>query len=198
MIGNRSRLQQRNRQSLHRLSGFTLIELLIVIAIIALLATLIIVRVSSATVQSKDARRLADFKQIQSALDLYYNDHGYYPQVNSAISTSPTGSWASLETALEDYISPRLPKDPDNSTNVLSYRYDADSGDGYQTYGMMMSLQYSGNGHLASDDGGYYDFGNGSYYEIGRQPTLCMEEYSGTGRDWWAGGSGSVCNGGTP
>ena len=59
--------------------GFTLIELLIVIAIIGLLATVILLALSSARVKARDAKRQADMHQLANALELYYQDHGSYP-----------------------------------------------------------------------------------------------------------------------
>jgi len=70
--------------------GFTLIELLVVVAIIGLLATLSIVALNNARARARDARRVADVKQIQTALELYYNDQGQYPgsvTIGSAIAT---------------------------------------------------------------------------------------------------------------
>lgn len=59
--------------------GFTLIELLVVIAIIALLSTLAVVALGSARQKSRDAKRLSDIKQIQTALELYFTDQNGYP-----------------------------------------------------------------------------------------------------------------------
>ena len=59
--------------------GFTLIELLVVIAIIGLLSTLAVVALNNARQKSRDARRISDVKQIQTALELYMNDRGSYP-----------------------------------------------------------------------------------------------------------------------
>ncbi|MFA6514572.1 MAG: prepilin-type N-terminal cleavage/methylation domain-containing protein, partial [Patescibacteria group bacterium] len=64
--------------------GFTLIELLVVIAIIGLLSTLSILALNSARARARDAKRIADVKQIQTALELYYNDTGDYPLTASA------------------------------------------------------------------------------------------------------------------
>lgn len=66
--------------------GFTLIELLVVIAIIGLLSTLAVVSLNNARQKSRDAKRLSDIKQIQTALELYYNDANGYP--GSAAVTS--------------------------------------------------------------------------------------------------------------
>lgn len=64
--------------------GFTLIELLVVIAIIGLLSTLAVVALSSARTKSRDAKRLSDLKQVQTALELYFTDNNGYPSGSSA------------------------------------------------------------------------------------------------------------------
>jgi len=65
--------------------GFTLIELLVVIAIIGLLSTLAVVALNNARQKSRDARRVADIKQMQTAFELYYNDFGVYPTAPAAL-----------------------------------------------------------------------------------------------------------------
>src|SRR5574344_649626 len=68
--------------------GFTLIELLVVIAIIGILATLAIVSLTTARSSSRDAKRIADLKQLQTALELYYNDYGSYPTALSDLAST--------------------------------------------------------------------------------------------------------------
>ncbi len=64
--------------------GFTIIELLVVIAIIGLLATISMVALNGARKKSRDAKRLADIKQYQTALEMYFNDNNKYPITNHA------------------------------------------------------------------------------------------------------------------
>ena len=68
-------------------AGFTLIELLVVIAIIGLLASVILASLDSARVKSRDARRVADIREIQQALSLYATKNTYFPATLSSLVT---------------------------------------------------------------------------------------------------------------
>lgn len=78
--------------------GFTLIELLVVIAIIGLLASVVLLALNSARAKSRDAKRLADVRQIASALELMFNDKSAYP--TSGVG-SCTGAGADGTVALD-------------------------------------------------------------------------------------------------
>lgn len=70
--------------------GFTLIELLVVIAIIGMLSSVVLASLNSAREKSRDARRLADIKQIQTALEMKADDTSpfMYPNETSDTITS--------------------------------------------------------------------------------------------------------------
>ena len=77
--------------------AFTLIELLVIIAIIGILATLAVVALQQARSRARDSKRVADMKQIQTALELFYNENNRYPSeeefiFGEALISSSTGS----------------------------------------------------------------------------------------------------------
>ncbi|TSC67031.1 MAG: general secretion pathway protein G, partial [Parcubacteria group bacterium Gr01-1014_72] len=65
--------------------GFTLIELLVVIAIIGILSSVVLASLNSTRTRARDARRVADIKQIQVALELYFDTNGEYPDTVLAL-----------------------------------------------------------------------------------------------------------------
>lgn len=113
--------------------AFTLIELLVVVAIIGLLSSVVLASLNTARMKGRDARRIADLSQIRTALELFYNDNGYYPRsdcgwdCNGYRYSYISVSWDSLATDLAPYIT--LSKDPVNSScspwnpNCFSYAY---------------------------------------------------------------------------
>lgn len=70
--------------------GFTLIELLVIIAIIALLSSIVLVSLNSARMKARDTRRKIDLHSLVTALALYTNDRGgNLPLSNQCGSSRP-------------------------------------------------------------------------------------------------------------
>lgn len=99
--------------------AFTLIELLVVIAIIGLLSTLSIIALNSARAKARDAKRISDVKQMQVALEMYYNDMANYPETASGGDMIGTGS----STFLRVVPTPPTPYDGAicNSSSTTGY-----------------------------------------------------------------------------
>jgi prepilin-type N-terminal cleavage/methylation domain-containing protein len=60
--------------------AFTLIELLVVISIIGLLSSIVLSALQTARVKGYDGRRFTDLRNMEQALDSYYQDNGHYPE----------------------------------------------------------------------------------------------------------------------
>jgi prepilin-type N-terminal cleavage/methylation domain-containing protein len=59
--------------------GFTLIELLVVISIIGLLSSIVMAALSDARAKARDAANIRSLIETRTALQMYFNDKGYYP-----------------------------------------------------------------------------------------------------------------------
>lgn len=122
--------------------GFTLIELLVVIAIIGILSSVVLASLNGARKKGRDARRISDVKQIQLALEMYYDaNSSEYPDAISSLATT--------------YIS-SVPVDPQGG----SYGYDNLTSAGAAcavasgvctSYVLGATLEDSANAALSSD-----------------------------------------------
>jgi len=73
--------------------GFTLIELLVVVAIIGILATVVVVNLSSSQKKARDAKRTSDIAALQQSLDLDYVDNGKFPSYFEANGYEASGGF---------------------------------------------------------------------------------------------------------
>ena len=115
-------------------AGFTLIELLVVIAIIGILSSVVLASLNTARQKSRDARRVSDMKQMQIALEGYFDSNEIYP---SAISDLvPAG------------FLPAVPNDP----GLYSYSYELLSAG--VDYVLRVQLENTSHIALSSDTDG--------------------------------------------
>lgn len=137
--------------------GFTLIELLIVIAILGLLSTIITVAMGNARLKARDAKRMSDMKQIQTALELYYTETNSYPAGANLVlgplrspATTATGNYACLDATgfhatgacTGNAFMGGVPGDPID-TGTLIYTYNAGAS---STYSVTTHLEGQVNG----------------------------------------------------
>lgn len=66
----------------NRRQAFTLIEMLVVVAIVAILATLLFPALTSALKKGKKTRVQTEVKAIETAINAYYADYGKFPLDN--------------------------------------------------------------------------------------------------------------------
>jgi prepilin-type N-terminal cleavage/methylation domain-containing protein len=117
-----------------RRRGFTLIELLVVIAIIGILSSVVVASLNSARKKARDARRVDDIKQLQLALDLYFDGQGgKYPAVLDDLKT-------------KGYM-PQVPTPP--SPGDTAYKYTPLLS--CTSYHLGITLEETGNIALTSD-----------------------------------------------
>jgi len=108
--------------------GFTLIELLVVIAIIGLLSTMSVLALNQARARARDAKRISDVKQIQTALELYYNEEGQYP---TTVTTGGTIQSTAGNVYLASVPTPPTPTDGSACPGTQpSYTYDKQTATG--------------------------------------------------------------------
>jgi prepilin-type N-terminal cleavage/methylation domain-containing protein len=123
--------------------GFTLIEILIVVAIIAILASIVLVGLGPTQQAGRDARRLSDLREVQNGLELYYNSCGFYP---GAIVANPCPAFAGAPTAiagngattvyngmanvLVKSVQLGISTVPNDPTSGKSYLYSVENGSG--------------------------------------------------------------------
>ena len=128
--------------------GFTLIELLVVIAIIGLLSTLAVVALNSARQRSRDAKRVADIRQIQTALELGFSETSEYPTAATAVTLGTAAAttvlcnnagnavWQGSTTGCTTTFMGLVPSNPD--PNGAAYSYTSATG---ATYSITFTLE---------------------------------------------------------
>ncbi|MEI7620012.1 MAG: hypothetical protein WCJ57_00395, partial [Candidatus Falkowbacteria bacterium] len=119
-----------------------------VIAIIGILATISVLALNNARAKSRDAKRIADVKQMQTALELYFNDMGRYPltaefTANGLSSTSTLGT----TTYMTNVPTAPTPSDGTCSNTDNSFYYNSDDGSIY-------SISFCLGGNVGSLTGG--------------------------------------------
>jgi prepilin-type N-terminal cleavage/methylation domain-containing protein len=134
--------------------GFTLIELLVVIAIIGVLASIVLASLNSAREKSRDARRITDIKQIQLALELYFDGDGagQYPlaEARSTANCNPGTSELGLEVLTAGNYIPQVPVDPNLANPNDCYAYASVTGT-RTDYHLAATLEDSGHSALSGD-----------------------------------------------
>lgn len=95
-----------------RSQGFTIVELLIVIVVIGILALLVITTYSGIQQKARNSKRQTDIQAVQTQLEAFFQDNGYYPSLADMKGTG-NGGW--LETHMKSLDKNAL-IDPSNST----------------------------------------------------------------------------------
>ncbi|QLH42216.1 MAG: type II secretion system major pseudopilin GspG [Coxiellaceae bacterium] len=101
-------------KSRHSVKGFTLIEVMVVVVILAILAVIVAPKFLSRPEQAREVKAKQDILAIQSALDLYKLDNGFYPTTEQglqALVTKPSAPPVPMNWKEDGYLN-KVPIDP--------------------------------------------------------------------------------------
>lgn len=105
--------------------GFTLIELIVVLAIIALIASVVIATIGSAQAKSRDTKRKSDMAQVVRAIEYYRTENDAYPPHGGTQFGGCTSSNC-LSVLTDELVSryiPAIPTDPRAGNSPSGYLY---------------------------------------------------------------------------
>lgn len=131
-----------------RSKGFTLIELLTVIAIMGLLMTIAVAGLNSSKRKTRDGKRVADMRQVHTALEVYFAGNGSYPAAPTALGGCAAGvlgcqggngmklcnggfqpsSFACTATYMDPMPTAPIPREPGCTAAENRYTYTAGAG----------------------------------------------------------------------
>lgn len=112
--------------------GFTIVELLIVIVVIGILALLVITTYSGIQQKARNSKRQTDVQSIQTQLEAFFSQNGYYPSRTDMNS----GAWLGTnmksldQNALIDPSNPTQSKTLTSAPAAKSYSYEVTDGSG--------------------------------------------------------------------
>lgn len=143
MKNNPHRFNRRRQQ------GFTLVEMLLVLVILAVLAAIVIPKMSGRSLQAKITAAKADISGLELALDAFEVDTGGYPAGNnglSALTDEPSGT--------QNWKGPYLKKTPlDPWGNAYIYSYPGKNNPkGYDISSMGQDMRPGGDDDITNWD----------------------------------------------
>lgn len=135
----------RRGRTVSRIRGFTIIELLVVLAIIALIASVVVAMFSSARAKSRDATREENMKSLENALALYATNTRTFPHPTPAGGVC-LGATDGSDTVSQQLVSSgaigAIPRDPMQNCATTNQQYHYTSTDG-STYTITYYLETS-------------------------------------------------------
>ncbi|HVN87842.1 MAG TPA: type II secretion system major pseudopilin GspG [Candidatus Binatia bacterium] len=123
-------------------AGFTLIEIMVVVFILGLLVTLVAPKIIGRTDDARKVKAAADIKGIESALQMFKLDCGFYPSTGQGIDVLVGGSGGGGAQGCRKYnpegYLDRVPLDPwgnryayfSDGQHIIIKSYGADGQEG--------------------------------------------------------------------
>jgi prepilin-type N-terminal cleavage/methylation domain-containing protein len=125
-------------------AGFTLIEFVVVVAVIAILSSVIIPHTEHFFRRSRDAKRLSNMETLSIALNSFYDDQGRYPNytqdgvgrsygsgecIGPALAGTAVCFWdGNFEEVMAAYVRGSVPIDPLYTARPGEFFYAYDNG----------------------------------------------------------------------
>lgn len=166
------RLHQKDQYP-HLVGGFTLMEMLVVLAVIGILASFVIVRLSEARRTARAVQARAEVNQIRKAISMLENDTGEWPghrpidDVQSGISGGemwnlniPGAGLVATDGAYVRWRGPYIttvPFDPWGNSYFFDPDYDVDPGAGQTWAAVVGSFGPNGIGQNVYDSDDIYE-----------------------------------------
>ena len=142
----------------HRKYGFTMIELLTVVAIIAMLVGLLIPALNMVRNAAKQAKQRAQLTTIDSALMVWRNDHGEYPESDLEPDRDYCGAKKLTEALL--------------GRDLMGFHPDSTFDSVGPIYNMTGLTELEKQANLKKRQGPYLELGSVSAFKIGNTGTL--------------------------
>lgn len=137
------------KSKISKQKGFTLIELLVVIAIIGLLAAIVLVNTKSTNMKARDVKRIADLRQISTAMALCYDD----ADCNGTERFISIEAGANTVTQIDKDGNPFFIKVPRDPLNRDTYQYTWIANESpYQYYCVYARLENIANTYFCSSN----------------------------------------------
>jgi general secretion pathway protein G len=108
MLNNRQQTEKMKLFKNKRRSAFTLVEMLLVLVILATLAAIVIPKMAGRSKQAQVTAAKTQINAVESALDAFEVDNGFYPKSLDYLFAAPTNSpnWKG------PYLPKSIPNDP--------------------------------------------------------------------------------------
>lgn len=121
--------------------GFTIVELLIVIVVIGILALLVITTYSGIQAKARNSKRQTDIQSVQTQLEAFFSQNGYYPSLGdmtqgTSATSNASATWITTnmksldQTALTDPSNPNSSKQLKDTPQAKWYAYQVTDSSG--------------------------------------------------------------------
>jgi len=176
--------KQIETKQLHRQRGFTMIEMIGVLAVIAILASIVAPKIFDAIRDSKVNAFTSNIQAVQTAVSSYYKDVGSFPTAAGDLISSTNTNWKGpyLDKPITEMFS-SLPQTgavtltAEAPSATANFDLDGNASGDYTSKSSIAQLTFTGmavadakavSGSMDGDDANIGDAASGKWYNMGR------------------------------